>query len=88
MKCERDISVAPSLNQDYILALRLMIAFSRVVCECLLLTEGLSWKKEELWCQTMHLVRRIIGGVDYKVSVRLYIFEITSQLSILTLVDG
>jgi len=40
----------------------------RLICEALLSSDKLSYQNTELWCMTLALVRRIIGGVDYKVS--------------------
>jgi len=33
----------------------------------LLSSDKLSYQNSESWCMTLKLVRRIIGGVDYKV---------------------
>ena len=47
-----------------------------MICEALLLSDKLTWKLSEFWCQTFALIRRIIGGVDYKVTVLCYICHI------------
>jgi len=41
----------------------------RLICEVLLSSDKLSYQNSELWCMTLTLVRRIIGGVDYKVII-------------------
>ena len=41
--------------------------FSRMVCESLINSDTLEWERTQLWALTFKLVRKIIGGVDYKV---------------------
>ena len=38
-----------------------------MICEALLLSDKLTWKSEDFWGHTFALIRRVIGGVDYKV---------------------
>ncbi|XP_023606035.1 mediator of RNA polymerase II transcription subunit 23 isoform X7 [Myotis lucifugus] len=38
----------------------------RMVCESLINTDTLEWERTQLWALTFKLVRKIIGGVDYK----------------------
>ncbi|XP_078068990.1 mediator of RNA polymerase II transcription subunit 23 isoform X2 [Mustelus asterias] len=38
----------------------------RLVCETLINSENLEWERMQLWALTFKLVRKIIGGVDYK----------------------
>ncbi|KAM8937668.1 mediator of RNA polymerase II transcription subunit 23 isoform 6-T6 [Lycaon pictus] len=38
----------------------------RMVCECLINSDTLEWERTQLWALTFKLVRKIIGGVDYK----------------------
>ena len=45
-----------------------VVCICRIVCESLLLSDRLKWELSEKWCMTFQLMRRIIGGVDYKVS--------------------
>lgn len=40
----------------------------RMVCESLINSDTLEWERTQLWALTFKLVRKIIGGVDYKVS--------------------
>ena len=47
--------------------LRKMSGHCRLVCEALLVNEKLTPQNSDQWCQTLKLIRRIIGGVDYKV---------------------
>lgn len=39
-----------------------------MVCESLINSDTLEWERTQLWALTFKLVRKIIGGVDYKVS--------------------
>ncbi|CAI9727124.1 Hypothetical predicted protein [Octopus vulgaris] len=39
---------------------------SRPICEALLTSENLHYKQKDQWIQTFALIRKIIGGVDYK----------------------
>lgn len=41
---------------------------ARMVCESLINSDTLEWERTQLWALTFKLVRKIIGGVDYKVS--------------------
>lgn len=38
----------------------------RMVCESLINSDSLEWERTQLWALTFKLVRKIIGGVDYK----------------------
>ncbi|EHB17388.1 Mediator of RNA polymerase II transcription subunit 23 [Heterocephalus glaber] len=38
----------------------------RMVCETLINSDTLEWERTQLWALTFKLVRKIIGGVDYK----------------------
>ncbi|XP_055120215.1 mediator of RNA polymerase II transcription subunit 23 isoform X8 [Symphalangus syndactylus] len=38
----------------------------RLVCESLINSDTLEWERTQLWALTFKLVRKIIGGVDYK----------------------
>uniref|UniRef100_A0A8C3E472 Mediator of RNA polymerase II transcription subunit 23 n=1 Tax=Corvus moneduloides TaxID=1196302 RepID=A0A8C3E472_CORMO len=38
----------------------------RMVCESLINSDTLEWERTQLWALTFKLVRKIIGGVDYK----------------------
>lgn len=38
----------------------------RMVCESLINSDTLEWERTQLWALTFQLVRKIIGGVDYK----------------------
>ncbi|KAM7340716.1 hypothetical protein ACRRTK_001331 [Alexandromys fortis] len=38
----------------------------RMVCESLINSDNLEWERTQLWALTFKLVRKIIGGVDYK----------------------
>ncbi|KAG2468242.1 MED23 polymerase, partial [Polypterus senegalus] len=39
----------------------------RMVCEALINSDSLEWERTQLWALTFKLIRKIIGGVDYKV---------------------
>ncbi|KAK2179642.1 hypothetical protein NP493_478g01045 [Ridgeia piscesae] len=39
---------------------------ARMICDALMTSEKLTYKVADKWCLTFKLVRRIIGGVDYK----------------------
>uniref|UniRef100_A0A8D8YA77 Mediator of RNA polymerase II transcription subunit 23 n=1 Tax=Cacopsylla melanoneura TaxID=428564 RepID=A0A8D8YA77_9HEMI len=39
---------------------------ARLVCECILSSDKLQYKNEDFWIKSFQLVRKIIGGVDYK----------------------
>ena len=43
-----------------------MSLFSRLVCECILACEKLQLSQQDFWVQCFQLMKRIIGGVDYK----------------------
>lgn len=51
-------------NPTFILALS---SSARMVCESLINSDTLEWERTQLWALTFKLVRKIIGGVDYKV---------------------
>lgn len=36
------------------------------MCECILSSDKLQYKNEDFWIKSFQLVRKIIGGVDYK----------------------
>ncbi|MGH0139877.1 UNVERIFIED_CONTAM: hypothetical protein FKN15_076414 [Acipenser sinensis] len=38
----------------------------RMVCEALINSDNLEWERTQLWALTFRLIRKIIGGVDYK----------------------
>uniref|UniRef100_A0A4W6ERB3 Mediator of RNA polymerase II transcription subunit 23 n=2 Tax=Lates calcarifer TaxID=8187 RepID=A0A4W6ERB3_LATCA len=38
----------------------------RMVCVALISSESLEWERTQLWALTFRLIRKIIGGVDYK----------------------
>ncbi|KAG9347480.1 hypothetical protein JZ751_005047 [Albula glossodonta] len=38
----------------------------RMVCEALISSDSLEWERTQLWALTFRLIRKIIGGVDYK----------------------
>uniref|UniRef100_A0A4W4GP85 Mediator of RNA polymerase II transcription subunit 23 n=1 Tax=Electrophorus electricus TaxID=8005 RepID=A0A4W4GP85_ELEEL len=38
----------------------------RMVCQALISSEALEWECTQLWALTFRLIRKIIGGVDYK----------------------
>lgn len=40
----------------------------RMVCAALISSDNLEWERTQLWALTFGLIRKIIGGVDYKVS--------------------
>ncbi|RXM33719.1 RB1-inducible coiled-coil protein 1 [Acipenser ruthenus] len=40
--------------------------FARMVCEALINSDNLEWERTQLWALTFRLIRKIIGGVDYK----------------------
>ena len=37
-----------------------------MLCDCLLTNEKLSYPNADFWIESFNLIRRIIGGVDYK----------------------
>jgi mediator of RNA polymerase II transcription subunit 23 len=37
-----------------------------MVCECILSCEKLQYQQEDFWVESFRLIRKIIGGVDYK----------------------
>ncbi|XP_016100148.1 mediator of RNA polymerase II transcription subunit 23, partial [Sinocyclocheilus grahami] len=39
----------------------------RMVCQALMSSDSLEWERTQLWALTFKLIRKIIGGVDYKV---------------------
>lgn len=40
----------------------------RMVCAALISSDSLEWERTQLWALTFKLIRKIIGGVDYKVT--------------------
>uniref|UniRef100_W5KU24 Mediator of RNA polymerase II transcription subunit 23 n=1 Tax=Astyanax mexicanus TaxID=7994 RepID=W5KU24_ASTMX len=38
----------------------------RMVCQALINSDSLEWERTQLWALTFKLIRKIIGGVDYK----------------------
>ncbi|TRY84462.1 hypothetical protein DNTS_035817 [Danionella cerebrum] len=38
----------------------------RMVCQALISSDSLEWERTQLWALTFKLIRKIIGGVDYK----------------------
>jgi mediator of RNA polymerase II transcription subunit 23 len=40
--------------------------YYRMVCECILSCEKLQYQQEDFWVECFRLIRKIIGGVDYK----------------------
>lgn len=38
-----------------------------MVCQALISSDSLEWERTQLWALTFKLIRKIIGGVDYKV---------------------
>lgn len=43
------------------------LSVSRMVCVALMSSDNLEWERTQLWALTFKLIRKIIGGVDYKV---------------------
>lgn len=43
------------------------LSVSRMVCVALISSDNLEWERTQLWALTFKLIRKIIGGVDYKV---------------------
>ncbi|KPI96136.1 PREDICTED: mediator of RNA polymerase II transcription subunit 23 [Papilio xuthus] len=39
---------------------------ARMVCDCILSSDNLNYQNADYWIQSLNLIRRIIGGVDYK----------------------
>lgn len=37
-----------------------------MLCDCILTSEKLVYKNSDYWIECFNLVRRVIGGVDYK----------------------
>uniref|UniRef100_A0A8C2BY29 Mediator of RNA polymerase II transcription subunit 23 n=1 Tax=Cyprinus carpio TaxID=7962 RepID=A0A8C2BY29_CYPCA len=42
------------------------LCFYRMVCQALVSSDTLEWERTQLWALTFKLIRKIIGGVDYK----------------------
>ena len=42
----------------------------RSICDALLRSEDLDHQLSDKWCQTFSMVRRVVGGIDYKVPGR------------------
>ncbi|XP_070556294.1 mediator of RNA polymerase II transcription subunit 23-like isoform X2 [Ptychodera flava] len=38
----------------------------KLICDCLLKCDKLTYTNSDLWCQTFIVIRKVIGGVDYK----------------------
>lgn len=38
----------------------------RMLCDCILTSEKLEYENADYWIECFNLIRRIIGGVDYK----------------------
>lgn len=38
----------------------------RMLCDCILTNEKLIYQNADFWIESFNLIRRIIGGVDYK----------------------
>jgi len=55
----------------------------RLICEALLSSDKLSYQNSESWCMTLKLVRRIIGGVDYKVQLQLFSYSVYNNNKII-----
>ncbi|XP_041987313.1 mediator of RNA polymerase II transcription subunit 23 [Aricia agestis] len=39
---------------------------ARMLCDCILTSEKLVYQNGDYWIESFHLIRRVIGGVDYK----------------------
>lgn len=37
-----------------------------MLCDCILTNEKLIYQNADFWIESFYLIRRIIGGVDYK----------------------
>lgn len=64
-------AIVQLLLENTCLLLLFILALSssaRMVCESLINSDTLEWERTQLWALTFKLVRKIIGGVDYKVS--------------------
>lgn len=58
----------------YYLQFILVLSSDRMVCESLINSDTLEWERTQLWALTFKLIRKIIGGVDYKVSSLCFFF--------------
>lgn len=43
-----------------------MLSDFRMLCDCILASEKLVYENADYWIECFNLIRRIIGGVDYK----------------------
>lgn len=43
-----------------------MVIFFSMLCDCILSSEKLVYQNADYWIECFNLIRRIIGGVDYK----------------------
>lgn len=55
-------------NMCVLYVILVLSSSARMVCESLINSDTLEWERTQLWALTFKLVRKIIGGVDYKVS--------------------
>lgn len=54
---------------NFLVIIPLMSLFTfRMVCVALISSDSLEWEKTQLWALLFKVIRKIIGGVDYKVS--------------------
>lgn len=37
-----------------------------MLCDCILTNEKLNYQNADFWIESFNLIRRVIGGVDYK----------------------
>lgn len=73
--CDMSIFYAIICFELVILCLRCVICvnvhkslfYHRMVCAALISSDSLEWERTQLWALTFKLIRKIIGGVDYKV---------------------
>lgn len=40
--------------------------YFRMLCDCILSNEKLEYQNADFWIQSFYLIRRVVGGVDYK----------------------
>lgn len=55
-------------NMCVLYVILVLSSSARMVCESLINSDTLEWERTQLWALTFKLIRKIIGGVDYKVS--------------------
>ncbi|XP_068198883.1 mediator of RNA polymerase II transcription subunit 23 isoform X3 [Antennarius striatus] len=48
------------------MAVETSLLLPRMVCVALISSDSLEWERTQLWALTFNLIRKIIGGVDYK----------------------